>query len=173
MAIRAVPRRGPPSPAGPRRGETDSEWYFGLGGPARYRVVIDDPAVRKPLTVWAMSPGDALDTAVMSVDAREKINVRGVPAHIEEIGREPDPDDLKATDEGWPFDPAPRPQRFDRQDIADASIFIAVLALAGAVVGLYGFALLSLLEGELLRAAIAAGIATIPAAGLAARWLSA
>jgi hypothetical protein len=162
-------RRGPPSPGGPRRGETVGEWYFGLGGPARYRVVIEDDAVPAPITVWAMSPGDALDTAVIHVDSSEKINVRGSPAHVEEIGRTPDPADVKATDAGWPFEPPPRPPRFDRQDVADSLIFIAVLGIAGAVVGTYAFALFSLLGGDWLRGVVAAGVATVPAAGLA--WL--
>jgi hypothetical protein len=169
----SVARRGPPSPAGPRRGETVQEWYFGLDGPARYRVRLDDPDWRDPITVWAMSPGEALDGAVIYVDSSERINVRGAPAHVEEIARTPDPDDLKATDEGWPFQAPPRPPRFDRQDIADAAIFVAILAVAGAIVGLYAFALLAALDAEWLRAAVAAIIATIPAAGLAALWLRA
>ena len=58
-----MPRRTLPSPAGPRRGETVHEWYFGLNGPRRYGVSIDDGAVSGPITVWAMSPGEALDQA--------------------------------------------------------------------------------------------------------------
>jgi hypothetical protein len=168
-----VPRRGLPSPAGPRRGETVREWYFGLGGPARYRVVIDDGAVPGAITVWAMSPGDALDAALIHVDSSEKINVRAVPAHVEEIGGEPQPDDVRATDQGWPFKPPPRLPRFDRQDVADALIFIAILSIAGGVIGAYAFALFSALDGDWVRAAIAGGIATIPATGLALVWLTA
>jgi hypothetical protein len=168
-----MPRRGPPSPGGPRRGETVREWYFGLGGPARYRVTIDDGAVPGPITVWAPSPGEALDAAVVYVDSQEHINVRAAPAHVEEIARTPDREDLKATDEGWAFEAPPRPPRFDRQDIEDSLIFIAILGTAGAVIGLYAFALFSILSGEWLRAVIAAGVATIPAAGLAALWLKA
>jgi hypothetical protein len=166
-----MPRGGPPSPAGPRRGETVREWYFGLGGPARYRVRIDDPAGRAPITVWAMSPGEALDAAVVYVDASKHINVRGAAAHVEETARTPDPDDLKATDEGWPFEPAPRPPRFDRQAIADSLIFVAVLGIAGAVLGAYAFAVFSLLEGEWIRGLVAAAVATVPGGGHAALWL--
>jgi hypothetical protein len=92
---------------------------------------------------------------------------------VEEIGRRPEADDLKATDEGWPFEPAPHPARIDRQDVADSLIFIVVLATAGAVIGGYAFALFALLEGEWLRAAVVAAIATMPAVGLAALWLKA
>jgi hypothetical protein len=169
----AVPRRGPPSPAGPRRGESVREWYFGLGGPARYRVTISDGAVPQPLAVWSMSPGEAIDAVIAYLDSTERVNVRGAPAHVEEIGRRPKPDDLKATDEGWPFRPPPRLRRFGRQDIADSLIFISVFAVAGAVLGSYAFAAFSLLDGEWLRAVIAAGIATVPATGLAALWLTA
>jgi hypothetical protein len=59
-----------------------------------------------------MSPGAALDAAVVQVDAMEKVNVRGAPARVEEIARSPEADDLKATDEGWPFAPPPDPPRF-------------------------------------------------------------
>ena len=120
-----------------------------------------------------MSPGDALDAALMYVDASEKINVRAAPAHVEEIGLKPEPDDVKATDHGWPFEPPPRPSRFDRQDVADALIFISILAIAGGVVGAYAFALFSALDGDWVRAAIIASIATIPATGLALAWLTA
>jgi hypothetical protein len=168
-----LPRRAPSSPAGPRRGESVREWYFGLGGPSRYRVVIEDGAVPGPVTVWAMSPGEALDAVIVDVDARERVNVSGAPAHVEHAGLSPEPRDLKATDEAWPFAPAPRPPRFDRQDFADALFFIALIAVAGAAVGLYTYALLSIFEGEWLRAVLAAGIATLPAAGLAIRWLKA
>jgi hypothetical protein len=166
-------RRGAPSPAGPRRGETTGEWYFRLDGPARYRVTIDDGAVPAPIIVWAMSPGHAIDTAIVYVDASEKIGVGRARAHVEEIARAPEPEDIKATDEGWPFEPPPRAPRLDVQDVADSLIFIAILGLAGAVVGLYAYALLSLLDREWVRGVVAAGIATAPAAGLAARWLRA
>jgi hypothetical protein len=135
--------------------------------------VIDDGAVAGAITVWAMSPGDALDAALIYVDASEKINVRAAPAHVEEIGLKPDPDDIKSTDQGWPFEPPPRAPRLDRQDVADALIFIAILAIAGGVIGSYAFALFSLLDGDWVRAAIAGGIATIPATGLALFWLTA
>jgi hypothetical protein len=72
--------------------------------------------------VWAMSPGEALDAVIVDVDARERVNVSGAPAHVEHAGLWPEPDDLKATDEAWPFAPPPRPPRFDRQDFADAGI---------------------------------------------------
>jgi hypothetical protein len=168
-----VPRLRPPSPAGPRRGETVREWYFGLGGPARYRVVIDDGAVPGATTVWAMSPGEALDAVLVNVDARKKINVRGSPARVEEIGREPEAEDVKATDAGWRFGPPERLPRFDRQDVADSVIFIALLGIAGAVIGAYAFAVFSLLHGNWVRAAVAGVIATVPAAGLALAWLRA
>ena len=168
-----MPRRGPPSPAGPRRGETVREWYFGLGGPARYRVVIDDGDVPEAITVWAMSPGDALDAALVYVDSVEKISVRAAPAHVEEMPGVPEPDDLKATDEGWPFAPPPSRPRLDRQDVADAAIFVSILGIAGAVIGLYAFALFSVLDGDWVRAVIAAGIASVPATGLALFWLKA
>ena len=125
------------------------------------------------ITVWAMSPGDALDAALIQVDANEKINVRGAPAHVEEIGREPVSDDIKATEQGWPFEPPKRPSRFDWQDVADALIFVAILGIAGAVLGAYAFALFSVLDGDWIRAAIVASIATIPATGLALLWLNA
>jgi hypothetical protein len=144
-----------------------------LSGPARYRVTIDDRDAPEPMAVWAMSPGEALDTAMIYVDATEKVNVRGSPAHVEEIAREPDPDDLKSTDEGWPFAPPPRPPRFDRQDIADSLIFIAIMGIAGAVLCAYAFALFSLLEGEWIRGLVAAVVATVPGAGVAALWLKA
>ncbi|HZM18370.1 MAG TPA: hypothetical protein VFB87_03055 [Gaiellaceae bacterium] len=120
-----------------------------------------------------MSPGDALDAVIVDVDARERINVSGAPAHVEHAGLSPEPRDLKATDEARPFAPPPRPPRFDRQDFADALLFIALVAVAGAAVGLYAYALLSIFDGEWLRAVLAAGIATLPAAGLAIRWLKA
>jgi hypothetical protein len=119
--------------------------------------VIDDGAVAGAITLWAMSPGDALDAALIYVDASEKINVRAAPAHVEEIGLKPDPDDIKSTDQGWPFEPPPRAPRLDRQDVADALIFIAILAIAGGVIGSYAFALFSLLDGDWVRAAIAWG----------------
>jgi hypothetical protein len=49
----------------------------------------------------------------------------------------------------------------------------AMLGLAGAVVGLYAYAAFSLVDGDWLRALVAAGVATIPAAGLAVAWLRA
>lgn len=168
-----MPRRTPPSPAGPRRGETVQEWYFGLGGPRRYRVSIDDGAVPGPITVWAMSPGVALDEAIISVDAQEKINVSAAPASVEAIGTEPDPDDLEATTIGWPFAPPPRLPLFDRQDAADGLIFTAILAVGGGVLGAYAYALFALLDGEWARGLIVAAIATVSAAGLAAVWLKA
>jgi hypothetical protein len=125
------------------------------------------------MTVWAMSPGDALDAALVHVDAHEKINVQAVPTHVEEIGRKPESHDIKATDHGWPFEPPKRPPRFDRQDIADALILIAILAAVGGVIGAYAFALFSALHGDWVRAAIAGGIATIPATGIALYWLKA
>ena len=162
----------PPTPAGPRRGESVADWYFGLGGPARYRVTIDDVDVPRPLTVWAMSPGAALDAAIISVDAREKVNVRGATAHVDEIARDPDPEDLKATDAGWPFAPPPRVPRFDRDDLVSAVIFVALIARGGIAVALFAFAVLAGLDAEWLRAAIAAGIATLISAALAALLLS-
>jgi hypothetical protein len=148
-------------------------WYFGLNGPRRYRVTIDDGAVPGLITVWAMSPGEALDEAIISVDAREKINVSAAPASVETIGLEPDPDDLQATNEGWPFAPPPRLPRYDRQDVADSLIFIAILAVVGGVLGAYAYALFALLGSEWVRGVIVAAIATLPAAGLAAAWLKA
>jgi hypothetical protein len=59
--------------------------------------------------VWAMSPGEAVDAvlvndaALVNVDAREKSNVRVAPARVEEIGREPEAEDVKATNAGWRF----------------------------------------------------------------------
>jgi hypothetical protein len=61
----------------------------------------------------------------------------------------------------------------DRQDFADALFFVALLASPAPRSGSTRHALLSILDGELLRAALAAGIATVPAAGLAFRWLKA
>jgi hypothetical protein len=95
-----------------------------------------------------MSPGDALDTVLVYIDAQELINVRGAPAHVEEIGEEADAHDLKATDQGWPFEPPQQPSRFDRQDITDSLIFVGILAMRGAVIGAYALALFSLLRGD-------------------------
>jgi hypothetical protein len=136
-------------------------------------VVIDDGDVPEAITVWAMSPGDALDAALVYVDSVEKISVRAAPAHVEEMPGVPEPDDLKATDEGWPFAPPPSRPRLDRQDVADAAIFVSILGIAGAVIGLYAFALFSVLDGDWVRAVIAAGIASVPATGLALFWLKA
>jgi hypothetical protein len=136
-------------------------------------VVIDDGAVPGAITVWAMSPGDALDTALMHVDASEKINVQAAPAHVEEVGGKPESDDIKATDEGWPFEPPQRPPRFDRQDFADALIFISILAIAGGAIGAYAFALFSALDGDWVRAVFVASVATVPATALALFWLKA
>jgi hypothetical protein len=61
-----------------------------------------------------MSPGEALDTVLVYIDAQEKINVCDAPAHVEEIGKEADAHDLKATDQGWPFERPQQPSRFDR-----------------------------------------------------------
>jgi hypothetical protein len=166
-----VPRRGPPSPAGPRRGESVRDWYFGLDGPARYRVLIKDEDVAGAITAWAMSPGEAIDAAIVYVDATEKINVGAAPAQVEEIARLPEPDDIKATDEGWPFAPPPRRLLFDRHDAADAVIFVALLGIVGAVVGLFAFTLFSVLNGDWVPAAITASIASFAGAALAALWL--
>jgi hypothetical protein len=133
--------------------------------------VIDDGGVPGAMTVWAMSPGDALDAALIHVDASEKINVQAAPAHVEAIGGEPERDDIKATDEGWPFEPPSSVPRFDRQDFSDELILISILAIAGGVMGAYAFALFSLLEGDWIRAAVAGSIATVPATGLAVLWL--
>ena len=65
----------------------------------------------------------------------------------------------------------PRPPRFDRQDIADSLIFVAVLGIAGAVLGAYALAVFSLLEGEWIRGLVAAAVATVPGGGHAALWL--
>jgi uncharacterized membrane protein len=43
--------------------------------------------------------------------------------------------------------PEPLP-RFDRQDLADSVIFIALLGIAGAVIGAYAFAVFALLDGK-------------------------
>jgi hypothetical protein len=60
-----------------------------------------------------------------------------------------------------------------RQDVADSVIFIALLGIAGVVIGAYAFAVFSLLHGNWVRAAVAGAIATVPAAGLALAWLKA
>jgi hypothetical protein len=118
-----------------------------------------------------MSPGEAIDAAIVYVDATEKMNVGAAPAQVEEIARLPEPDDIKATDEGWPFAPPPRRPLFDRQDAADAVIFVALLGLVGAVIGLFAFALFSVLNGDWVPAAIPASIASLAGAALAALWL--
>lgn len=69
--------------------------------------------------------------------------------------------------------PSTRPAALHRQDVADAFIFVFLLAIVGAVIGLYAFALFSALDGDWVRAVIAAGIASVPAAGLALYWLKA
>jgi hypothetical protein len=125
------------------------------------------------VSVWAMSPGDALDAVIIEADAREHVNVRGAAAHVEELGVEPRADDLKATDEGWPFAPAPAPPRFQRQDIADVLLFVLLFALVGAVLGLYALALVSLVQAEWLRGALAAAVATGIGSVLAIAWLKA
>jgi hypothetical protein len=118
-----------------------------------------------------MSPGEALDTVLVYIDAQEKINVRDAPAHVEEIGMEADARDLKATDQGWPFEPPKQLSRFDRQDITDSLIFVGILAMRGAVIGAYALALFSLLRGDWELAVLVAAIATVCATALALAWL--
>lgn len=118
-----------------------------------------------------MSPGEAIDAAIVYVDATEKINVGAAPAQVEEIARLPEPDDIKATDVGWPFAPPPRRPLFDRQDAADAVIFVALLAIVGAVIGLFAFAMFFALNGDWVPAAITASIASLGGAALAGLWL--
>jgi hypothetical protein len=120
-----------------------------------------------------MSPGEALDAVIIDADAREHVNVRGAPAHVEETAREPRASDLKATDEGWPYAPPPRLPRFQRQDITDALLFVVLFAVAGAVLGLYAVALIAVIEEEWLRGAVATAIAAALTAALATVWLKA
>jgi hypothetical protein len=61
------------------------------------------------------------------------------------------------------FEPRPRPARFDRQDFADALIFIAILAMPAAVIGTYAFALFRRgLSGRLCRPYFPTAASTSP-----------